>query len=184
MNGQVQAALLGAVVAGVLTTMTSLIDGFARRRDTAVAARREREDAATRRIAEALTRLVLLTEDPRCRQPHELGYDERCEAWERERDELIWTIDTDTFDISHGDVRDQLREMCAVLRMYERNVRPADEFSFRRNVVTTGREWLGAYRRGDELPPDNYPMWEAWRRLVHSQSEDAKPKFRSARHAD
>ncbi|WP_155256532.1 hypothetical protein [Salinispora pacifica] len=184
MNGQVQAALLGALVAGVLTTMTSLIDRFARRRDAAVAARREREDSATRRIAEALTRLLLLPEDPRSRQPHEPEYYERCEAWERERDELIWTIDTDTFDISHSDVRGQLREMCTVLRMYERRVRPADEFDFRRNVVTTGREWLGAYRRGDDLPPDNYSMWEAWRRLVDRQSEDAKSKFRSVQNAD
>jgi hypothetical protein len=169
MNGHVLAALLGAVVAGCLTAMTSLIDRVARRRDNAVVERQARENAAVRRIAEAMAKLMLLPEDPRLERPQDRQYYEKWAAWEQQREELILAIDTESIDICLEGLRDRIDELCTILRFYQGNVTPADEFEFRRDVVKTVRDSLGAYRRGEPLPPLAISLFYQWCAVLNRQ---------------
>jgi hypothetical protein len=164
--------LFGVILGGGLSTGTNLLLYRRQQRDAKDAERRDRDSAATSHLQETLASLLAL--DARPDESREIEEDRRdrsnrsrddlppepeqatLDSWDRRHGDLVLAFQTASMDISDKILRSRLKRVTNAL---EYPYGPWDmarqaESSTRRIVCRHALECVGAYRRGDPLPPE------------------------------
>jgi hypothetical protein len=200
--------LVGVLVGGFLSTATAMLLYRRQRRDAKETERHARETAATARIGDVVASLIVLDrrpdelreieEDRRYRhdqslddlppEPEEAALD----AWDRRRAELLLALETAGMDLSSEALRFRLERAQRALRYPAGpwDIGRQPESVTRRIVCRHVLECVGAFRRGDPLPPEpqqftgtigDVDQWIEWQEEQDRYQREEWAKQRAAR---
>jgi hypothetical protein len=138
--------MIGGLITAGFTALLQWIERRARQNERY----REREILASASLIDSFGRLLAMEREPEIEGPPATKYDE----WSAKRNALLLAIETAPLDLRDRTLRGRLTEIHRALSLYSNALSMAglSEQSVRFAACTEAFEYLGAFRRGEDLP--------------------------------